>query len=305
MATAAGLPTPAAEEFEVHDQWEISEQVGLWEDTWRRLRRNRLAVIGMAFIVLIIITGIVSHFWTPYDTWRQAIGPTYQGPTLKHPLGLDDYGRDILSRLMGGALIAIQVGIGASLIASTFGVVMGLIAGFYRGWVDWAISLLINIFYGIPDLLVALIFVVLFGRSLQNVVFAIAITGWLGMARLVRGQAMSLREREFVEAARSIGTRDLWILFRHIFPNALSTIVVQATYLIPAAIIFEAFLSLVGLGVPPPAPSWGAMASQGFKALQIAPHIALIPSIALALTVLSFNWFGDGLRDALDPRMRK
>ena len=302
MATAAGFP---AEEIEIREQYEVGEQVGLWADTWRRLRRNRLAVVGMVMVVIIMFTGILSHFWTPYETWRQALGPTYQGPTLKHPFGLDDFGRDILSRTMGGALIAIQVGIGASLIASTIGIVMGMLAGFYRGWVDWVVSLLINIFYGIPDLLVALIFVVLFHPSLQNVMFAIALTGWLGMSRLVRGQTLSLREREFVEAARSIGTRNLGILLRHIFPNALGPIVVQATYLVPAAIIFEAFLSLVGLGVPPPAPSWGSMASQGYKALQIAPHIALVPSIALAVTVLSFNWFGDGLRDALDPRMRK
>jgi oligopeptide transport system permease protein len=302
MATAAGLP---AEEFEIRDRYEVGEQVGLWQDTWRRLRRNRLALIGMALIALVVVTGIVSHWWTPYETWRQALGPTYQGPTLKHPFGLDDYGRDILSRVMGGALIAIQVGIGASFIASVIGIVMGMLAGFYRGKIDWLVSLLINVFYGIPDLLVALIFVVLFGRSLQNVVFAIAITGWLGMARLVRGQTLSLREREFVEAARSIGTRDLFILVRHIFPNELGPIIVQATYLVPAAMIFEAFLSLLGLGVPPPAPSWGSMASQGYKALQLAPHIALVPSLALAITVLSFNWFGDGLRDALDPRMRK
>jgi oligopeptide transport system permease protein len=302
MAIAAGFP---AEEIEIHEQYEVGEQVGLWADTWRRLRRNRLAVVGMVVVVIIMVTGILSHFWTPYENWRQALGPTYQGPTLRHPFGLDDFGRDILSRTMGGALIAIQVGIGASLIASTIGIVMGMLAGFYRGWVDWVVSLLINIFYGIPDLLVALIFVVLFRPSLQNVMFAIAITGWLGMARLVRGQTLSLREREFVEAARSIGTRNLGILLRHIFPNALGPIVVQATYLVPAAIIFEAFLSLVGLGVPPPAPSWGSMASQGYKALQIAPHIALVPSLALAITVLSFNWFGDGLRDALDPRMRK
>jgi oligopeptide transport system permease protein len=302
MATAAGFP---AQEFELHEQYEIGEQVGLWTDTWRRLRRNRLAVIGMVFVALVVSVGILSHFWTPYETWRQALGPTYQGPTAKHPLGLDDFGRDILSRVMGGALIAIEVGIGASAIASTIGIVMGMLAGFYRRWVDWVVSLFINIFYGVPDLLVALIFVVLFGRSLQNVMFAIALTGWLGMARLVRGQTLSLREREFVEAARSIGTRNLGIMLRHIFPNALGPIVVQATYLVPAAIIFEAFLSLVGLGVPPPSPSWGSMASQGYKALQIAPHIALVPSIALALTVLSFNWFGDGLRDALDPRMRR
>src|SRR6266481_2237449 len=289
MATAAGLPAPS-EQFQTLDQYEVSEQVGLWTDTWRRLRRNRLAVIGMLFVVLVVAVGILSHFWTPYDTWRQALGPTYQGPTLRHPLGLDDFGRDILSRLMGGALIAVQVGIGASLIASTVGVVMGMVAGFYRGWVDWVVSLLINIFYGVPDLLVALIFVVLLGKSLQNVIFAIAITGWLGMARLVRGQSLSLREREFVEAARSIGTRNVWILTRHIFPNALGPIIVQATYLVPAAIIFEAFLSVFGLGVPPPAPSWGSMAYDGYKALQIAPHIALVPALALSLTVLSFNW---------------
>jgi oligopeptide transport system permease protein len=304
LATAAGLPAPS-EQFQPLDQYEVSVQVGLWTDTWRRLRRNRLAVVGMAFIALVVAAGLLSQFWTPYETWRQALGPTYQGPTLRHPLGLDSFGRDMLSRLMGGALIAVQVGIGASLIASTVGVVMGMIGGFYRGAVDWLVSLLINIAYGIPDLLVALIFVVILGRSLQNVVFAIALTGWLGMARLVRGQTLSLREREFVEAARSVGTRDGWILFRHILPNALGPIVVQATYLVPAAIIFEAFLSVFGLGVPPPAPSWGSMAYDGYKALQIAPHIALVPALALSLTVLSFNWFGDGLRDAIDPRMRK
>jgi oligopeptide transport system permease protein len=304
MATAAGLPASPGD-LEVHDQYEVGEQIGLWTDTWRRLRRNRIALIGMAFVALVILAGILSHFWTPYETWRQAVGPIYQGPTLKHPLGLDSFGRDMLSRIMGGALIALQVGIGASLIASTVGVIMGMLAGFFRGWVDWVVSLLINVFYGIPDLLVALIFVVILGRSLQNVMFAIAITGWLGMARLVRGQTLSLREREFVEAARSIGTRNLSIMARHIFPNALGPIVVQATYLIPAAIIFEAFLSLLGLGVPPPAPSWGSMASDGYKALQIAPHTALVPALALSLTVLSFNWFGDGLRDALDPRMRR
>src|SRR5207248_4228471 len=199
----------------------------------------------------------------------------------------------------------VQVGIAASLIASTFGVVMGLVAGYYKGWVDWVVSLLVNIFYGIPDLLVALLFVVLLGKSLQNVIFAIALTGWLGMARLVRGQTLSLREREFVEAARSVGTRDFWILARHIFPNALGPIIVQATYVIPAAILFEAFLSYLGFGVKPPTPSWGAMCSEGFRSLQYAPHIILIPAAALCITLMAFNFMGDGLRDALDPRMRR
>jgi len=284
---------------------ELPEQVTLWQDAWRRLTRNRMAVIGLVIIGVFITTALVSFVWTPYPTWKQALGPTYQGPTLLHPLGLDDYGRDILSRVMGGAAIALGVGVGASMLASTIGIVLGLLAGFYRGKIDVGISLLINISYGVPDLLIALILVVLIGRGIQNIILAISVTAWLGMARLVRGQTLALREREFVEAARSIGTKNLRILTRHILPNALGPIVVQATYLVPAAIIFEAFLSLLGLGIPPPAPSWGRMASEGYKALQIAPHIVLMPSLALSLTVLAFNWVGDGLRDAIDPRMRR
>lgn len=284
---------------------ELPDHATLGQDAWRRLKRNRLALIGLVIIGIFVVTALVSFVWTPYATWRQALGPTYQGPTLAHPLGLDDYGRDILSRVMGGAAIALSVGVGASLIASTIGIVLGLLAGFYKGKVDAVISTVINISYGIPDLLVALILVLLIGRGIQNIILAISITAWLGMSRLVRGQTLSIREKEFVEAARTIGTSNLKILVRHILPNALGPIVVQATYLVPAAIIFEAFLSLLGLGVPPPAPSWGRMASEGYKALQLAPHIVLAPCAALSMTVLAFNWVGDGLRDAIDPRMRR
>src|SRR5438045_2622360 len=284
---------------------EIGDHVTLAQDAWRRLRRNRVAVIGLGIIVLFIVVALISIVWTPYPTWQQALGPTYQGPTLTHPLGLDDYGRDIMSRVMGGAGIALAVGVGASLIASMIGIALGLLAGFYRGKVDMVISLVINISYGIPDLLIALIMVLLIGRGIQNIILAISVTAWLGMARLVRGQTLSIREREFVEAARTIGTPNPMILLRHILPNALGPIVVQATYLVPAAIIFEAFLSLLGIGIPPPAPSPGRMASPGYKALELAPHIVLMPCAALSLTVLAFNWVGDGLRDAIDPRMER
>ncbi len=304
MAATPGAYAPS-EEVVSAGIYDLPEQVSLWQDAWRRLRRNYLAVVGLAIICVLFVVAIASQFWTPYPIWRQAIGPTYAGPNLGHPLGLDDYGRDILSRVMGGASIAVEVGVGASLLASTVGIVLGMVAGFYRGKTDAVISVVINIFYGVPDLLVALIFVVLIGRGLQNIIFAISVTAWLGMARLVRGQTLSIREREFVEAARASGTRNFWILAHHIFPNALGPIIVQATYLVPAAIIFEAFLSLLGLGVPPPTPSWGAMASEGYKSLQLAPHIVLAPCIALSLTVLAFNWLGDGLRDAIDPRMKR
>jgi oligopeptide transport system permease protein len=301
----AAIPQTIESSQEFALETEISEHVTLGQDAWRRLRRNKLAVIGLVIISLFVVTALVSFVWTPYPTWRQALGPTYQGPTLAHPLGLDDYGRDILSRVMGGAAIALSVGVGASLIASTIGILLGLVAGFYRGRVDAVISTIINISYGVPDLLIALVLVLLIGRGVFPVILAISVTAWLGMARLVRGQTFSIREKEFVEAARTIGTPNRYILLRHILPNALGPIVVQATYLVPAAIIFEAFLSLLGMGIPPPAPSWGRMASEGYKALQIAPHIVLMPCIALSLTVLAFNWVGDGLRDAIDPRMRR
>ena len=301
----AALPQSIEQSQELALDTELSEHVTLGQDAWRRLRRNRLAIIGLTIIALFFVVALVSIVWTPYPTWRQALGPTYQGPTLAHPLGLDDYGRDIMSRVMGGAAIALSVGVGAALIASCIGIFLGLLAGFYRGKVDLIISTVINVSYGIPDLLIALILVLLIGRGTGNIILAIAVTAWLGMARLVRGQTLSIREKEFVEAARTIGTPNRWILLRHILPNALGPIVVQATYLVPAAIIFEAFLSLLGMGVPPPAPSWGRMASEGYKALQLAPHIVLFPCAALSLTVLAFNWVGDGLRDAIDPRMRR
>ena len=260
----------------------------------------------MVIVIILILVAILSAFWTPYPVWIQSLGPTYQGPTAKHLFGLDDSGRDILSRLMGGAQVSMIVGVGTATLSSIIGIVLGLVAGFYRGWVDAVVSLLINVFYGLPDLLIVLLIVaVTQQRGLQNIILAISLTAWLGMARLVRGQTLSLREREFVEAARSIGTRDVHLLVRHIFPNALGPIIVQATFVIPAAILFEAFLSYLGFGVKPPTPSWGAMCSEGFRSLQYAPHIILIPAAALCITLMAFNFMGDGLRDALDPRMRR
>jgi oligopeptide transport system permease protein len=302
MATLPGTALP--EEY-VSDVYEMPDQVTLWQDAWRRVRRNKLALVGATIIAILILMAVVSVFWTPFPVWKQAVGPTYAGISAQHWLGLDASGRDILSRIMGGALISLQVGVGTMLIVSAIGIMMGLLAGFYRGAIDGVISLAINIWYGIPDLLVVILLVLLFGRSLANIAFAIAITRWMDMARLVRGQTFALREREFVEAARSTGTRNLVIIFRHIFPNALGPILVQATYAVPQAILFEAFLSYLGLGVPPPTPSWGAMAADGFHALELAPHIVLAPAIALSLTLMAFNFVGDGLRDALDPRMRR
>ena len=307
MAQAAPISQP-----EVELTYEVPEQVTLLNDAWRRLKRNRIALVGAVIIGILLIVALISIIWTPYPVWLQAVGPTYQTPSLKHPLGLDQAGRDILSRIMGGALITVEVGIGSAIILSLIGIPLGLIAGFYRGKVDTIISFFIIIWYGIPDLLVALILVFvlsdalhLIPRGVLVIIIAFALTRWMDVARLVRGQTLSLREREFVEAARMGGARDFAMLTRHIFPNALGPIIVQATFAIPAAVLFEAFLSFLGLGLPPPTPSWGAMAADGYHGMDFAPHIVLAPTIALSLTLMAFNWLGDGLRDAFDPRMKR
>jgi oligopeptide transport system permease protein len=307
MAQAAPVSQP-----DVELTYEVAEQVTLLNDAWRRIRRNRLALVGSVVILLLLVVALISMVWTPYPTWLQAAGPTYQPPTLKHPFGLDQAGRDILSRIMGGALITVQVGVGSALIVSLIGIPLGLVAGFYRGKVDTAISFVINIWYGIPDLLVALILVFvlsdalhLIPRGVFVIIIAFALTRWMDVARLVRGQALALREREFVEAARMAGARDLALLLRHIFPNALGPLIVQITFAIPAAVLFEAFLSFLGLGLPPPTPSWGAMAADGYHGMDFAPHIVLAPTLALSITLMAFNWLGDGLRDAFDPRMKR
>ncbi len=283
-------------------------QVGLWGDAWRRLRRNRAALVSAVYLAALVCVALLALVWTPYSMSSTGVGPVYGPPSRDHLLGLDTLGRDILSRLMVGAQISLIVGLGTQAVVLAVGVPLGLAAGYFRGWVDTVVSFLINVFYGIPDLLVALILITVLSLGkpgLDKIIIAIAATRWMDMARLTRGQTLGLREREFIEAARSSGARPFKILFGHLFPNALGPIIVQATFGIPAAILFEAFLSFLGLGVPPPTPSWGAMAADGIHALRIAPHMVLAPSVALIFTLMAFNFLGDGLRDALDPRQRR
>lgn len=281
-------------------------QANLWSDAWRRLRRNRLALAGAIYLGLLLIVALVAFIWTPYRMDAVAVAKPYSGPSLAHWFGADYLGRDVLSRVMVGAQISLTVGIGTQLIVIAVGVPIGLAAGYFKGWFDSVVSLVVNIFYGVPDLLVALLLVVLLGHpGLDKIIIAISVTRWMDMTRLVRGQTLALREREFIEAARSAGAKPFKILFGHILPNALGPVIVQGTFGVPAAILFEAFLSFLGLGVPAPQPSWGSMAADGLAALRIAPQIVIFPSIALSLTLMAFNFLGDGLRDALDPRSRR
>lgn len=283
------------------------EQVGLWRDGVRRLRRNRLALAAAIYLMVLALVCLISLFWTPYKPNAIGTCATYALPTGAHPLGCDDLGRDSLSRLMVGSQVSLAVGLATAFIVLVIGVVVGLVAGYFRGTVDALISLAINIFYGVPPLLVAVALYVLLGPSLINIIIAISATGWMDMARLSRGQALSIREREFIEAARSGGARAGKIVFGHIMPNALGPIIVQATFVIPAAILTAAFLTFLGFGVPPPTADWGGMASEGLPSLQggFDPYILLWPAVALSVTLLAFNFFGDGLRDAFDPRQKR
>ena len=280
------------------------EQASLWSDAWRRLRRNRLALAATIYLAFLVVVALVALVKTPYSYFEVGVGIPYHGPSADHLLGLDSLGRDTLSRLMVGAQISLLVGIGTQVVVLLIGVPIGLAAGYFRGLFDQVVTFIINLFYGIPDLLVALTLVFLLGPNLTNIIIAIAVTRWMDMARLVRGQTLSLREREFIEAARASGARPMKILFGHILPNALGPIIVQATFGIPAAILFEAFLSFLGLGVPPPTPTWGSMAAEGIVTMRISPFMVIAPSVALSLTLMAFNFLGDGLRDALDPYAR-
>jgi oligopeptide transport system permease protein len=303
MATT--ITAPPIQQQEYAGGTVAREQVSLWVDGWRRLRRNKLALIAVFYIGLLVLVALVSLVWTPYKPNALNSCDTYAPPSGAHPFGCDESGRDSLSRLMVGTQVSLIVGLGTAFIVLVVGVTVGLVAGFFRGVVDSVISLIINIFYGIPTLLVALVLYTLLGPGLLNIMIAISATVWMDMARLVRGQTLSLREREFVEAARSSGARTGKILFGHIFPNAMGPIIVQTTFVIPIAILTAAFLSFLGLGVPPPQADWGGMASEGVAAIRYVTHIVMFPSIAISITLLAFNFFGDGLRDAFDPRQKR
>jgi len=303
MATA--MPTPATIDYAGGTL--AREQVSLWRDGIRRLRRNKLALGAAIYLGFLALVCLVSIFWTPYKPNVIGTCETYQLPSAAHPLGCDDLGRDSLSRLMVGSQVSLSVGLATAIIVLGVGVVVGLIAGYFRGAADAIVSLGINIFYGVPPLLVAVALCVLLGSGLINIIIAISATVWMDMARLARGQALSIREREFIEAARAGGARWGKILFGHILPNALGPIIVQATFVIPVAILTAAFLSFLGFGVPPPKADWGGMANEGLPSLQggFDPYILLFPALALSITLLAFNFFGDGLRDAFDPRQKR
>jgi peptide/nickel transport system permease protein len=257
--------------------------------------------VGAAIVITVIVAALFGPIVAPFDPSTQQMALRLEGPTGLHWFGLDELGRDILTRVLYGARISLLVGIVVVGVSSTVGIALGAIAGYFGGRIDEVISRIIDILLAFPGLLLAIALVAVLGPSLTNVVLALTLIGWVGYARLVRGQVLRAREFEFVQSARALGATTPRILLRHIIPTTLPAVTVQATLGMGAAILNEASLSFLGLGVQPPTPSWGTMLNFGRGHLLDAPHLTIFPGVAIAILVLGFNFLGDGLRDALDP----
>lgn len=269
-----------------------------------RLVHNRLAAIGLVITVLVVLTALLASALAPYDPLQLNVPERLQAPSTAHIMGTDHLGRDILSRVIFGTQISLQVGIVAVALGSVVGLIAGAAAGYLGGRTDTAIMGIMDAIYAFPAILLALVLVAVFGASLVTVMTAVAIVRIPIFARTVRGSVLAEREKEYVEAARCIGQNPVWILFRHILPNTVAPLIVVTTTYFATAIVVEASLSFLGLGVPPPAASWGVMLNDGRKYMEAYPHVVIFPGAAISLTVLGFNLLGDGLRDVLDPRLK-
>lgn len=276
-----------------------------WSDSWRRLRGHRMGMLGLTIIVLIVLAAVVGPYLLPYGYADQDLKHGYEAPSSLHWFGTDNLGRDLLVRTLYGARISLGVGFGGAFLVLVIGVLYGTISGFFGGMVDEVMMRVVDIIYSVPTLLYVILLMVILKPGLRNIYIAIAIAQWVQMARVVRGETLSLKEREFVLAARTIGASKWRIMLYHLIPNALGPIIVTATLAVPEAIFLESFLSFIGLGVSAPMASWGVMASEALSGLRSYPHLLLFPAGGIALTMLGFNFLGDGLRDALDPRMRR
>ena len=295
-------PAPAILPSEPIDQ--VEQGTSLWRDAWHRLSRNRLAVTGGAILLLITLVCFTGPlFAKPHDKLDLALKAT--PPSLEHWLGTDTLGRDVFARVLYGGRISLMVGVCATLVALIIGVIYGTISGYAGGKTDAAMMRIVDIMYALPFTIFVILLMVFFGRKLVLIFVAIGAVEWLTMARIVRGQVLSLKQQEFIEAARALGLRTGRILFRHTIPNILGPVVVYATLTVPAIMLLEAFISFLGLGVQAPDTSWGVLIKEGAEAMEQYWWLLVFPGSALAVTLFCLNFLGDGLRDALDVRTSK
>lgn len=282
----------------------MASDVSLWQDAWHRLLRNRLAVAGGMLILAFSFLALFADLLAPYHYTKAHFLHAYEFPSRAFPLGTDPLGRDLLSRLIYGARVSMLVGFVAQSLVVAIGVPIGAISGYYGGKVDLVIMRCVDVMYAFPRLLFVILIMSMLGAGLLNIFIAIGLTGWVNIARLTRAQILSLKETEFVEGARAAGAGGLRVLSKHLLPNALTPIIVAVTFGIPEAIFTEAALSFIGVGINPPTPSWGQMVGEYQQYILSYWYLCVFPSIAIALTMLSFTFLGDGVRDALDPRLK-
>ncbi len=276
------------------------QYAGFWAGAWRRFRRNRLALFGLFFAALIIFVAVAAPILTPYEYAKPDFGATKQPPTLEHPMGTDRLGRDMLTRIMYGARAMLLVGLLTQLAGLIIGVPLGIIAGYAGGIFDWLVTRLIDLFSALPWYLIVLFMVMVLSPSLENLILALTITAWVGSARIVRGMSFSIREQDYIEASRALGIPTWRILANHVLPQVAPLLLWSFAAGIPVAIFAEASMSFIGMGVRPPQPSWGQMLNEAAADWQSIPHLFLIPSMMITLSVLAFQGLADGLREALD-----
>jgi oligopeptide transport system permease protein len=282
----------------------------LWRDAWHRLLRNRVAVIAGLYILFITLAAIFAPLVTPYQRDAPDFAATRAAPSIEHPFGTDALGRDVFTRIIYGGRVSLGVAFVGSLTSMLIGLTYGAISGYLGGWADDLMMRFVDLMYGFPTLLFIILMMLIIppnsspGLIMVGLFVAIGVVSWLGVARLVRGQFLSLREQDFVVAARALGAKPIRIITRYLLPNSLGPIIVALTLSIPSLILTESTLSFIGLGVKKPVPSWGSMLSDGWRAMRSDPHLAVFPALAITATMLAFNFFGDGLRDALDPTLR-
>lgn len=284
----------------------LREGLTFQQDSWRKLKQNKLSLMGLVFILLICLFAIFTPIVSQFDVFSNNLSMTNMPPSKLHWFGTDQLGRDLFVRVMFGARYSLAIGFVASILNLFIGIVYGGISGYLGGKVDMLMMRIVDIIYSIPMTIYVILIMVIFEKGgFFNMIIALAISYWIGMARIVRGEILSLKQQEYILAAKTIGASNKRILFKHLIPNTMGSIIVTLTLQIPSAIFTEAFLSFIGLGISPPAASWGTLANDALGGFRLYPYQLLFPTLAICLTILSFNMLGDGLRDALDPKIRK
>ncbi|GKU81797.1 ABC transporter permease [Niallia sp. NCCP-28] len=279
--------------------------LSFWKDVFMRFRKNKLAISGLVILIILIVMALIGPLLTPYNYYQNDLMKANQPPSAEHYFGTDDLGRDMFARIWYGAKISLFIGIAAALIDLAIGVIWGGISGYKGGKTDEVMMRIADVLYGIPYLLLVILLMVVLGQGLGTMILAMSITGWINMARIVRGQVLSLKNQEYILASRTLGSGITRIMSKHLIPNAMGPILVTLTLTVPTAIFTEAFLSYLGLGLTPPLASWGTMANDGISAMTYYPWRLFFPAMFICLTIFAFNVIGDGIRDALDPRQRK